>query len=142
MRRGYGVMHDDAIREGVENGLTTYAIGCSIGASHAFVYKRGVELGLRDRIATNAYVNRAAASRRPKQRPAQRLRVMCKRQDATASALVRRLRARPVDADALSEHAVACFHEAGLTLVDLEDCLGIPPAHAVAAIRRAAEARV
>ncbi|NEU14637.1 hypothetical protein G3T14_21370 [Methylobacterium sp. BTF04] len=60
--------------------------------------------------------------------------------DTAASDLARRLKRERAVLDAVDfdpSHLIACFHAAGLTLDDIEECVGVSPAMAASAIRRA-----
>jgi hypothetical protein len=132
--------HDDMIRSMVEGGHPVSHIAQHLRAPRSLVRARIAALGLSERSADNGrvYQARVAKAGRCCLRPL----TVARRFDERASRLARQLRARAGQiTPSHPEHFVYILHEAGLTLRDIEECTGIAPAHAVAAIRRCAEAR-
>ena len=132
--------HDETIRSMVEGGHPVSHIAQHLRAQPSSVRARVAALGLSERSAENGrvYQARVAKAGRCRFRPL----TVARRFDERASRLARQLRARAGQfTRSHPEHFVYILHEAGLTLRDIEECTGIAPAHAAAAIRRYAEAR-
>jgi hypothetical protein len=138
--------HDTAIQWLTAQGQTVRQIFTDLGVSGDFVRQRLKVLGLREQSAANGYAfqRNARLSRVPTSRRFRRATSACGRAiafpgraDMKASMLLARVLSTPRDPSLLTDNAIACLHEVGLTLADLECAYGLPQPVAVAAIRRA-----
>ena len=139
--------YDRAIRRLVAEGRTAQQIVGAIGKGRHFVRARIKILGLMEASAVNGAAFQAAHRRTRKLKPlsgyggwvsgmGRSIAVTGRRDDTASSLLVRVLRSDR-DPDLLTDNAIACLHEGGLTLPDIEFAFGLPQAVTAAAIRRA-----
>ncbi|WP_336488323.1 hypothetical protein [Methylobacterium nigriterrae] len=137
MTASYGDRFDGQIRAALKAGDSLWQIALDLGVSRRFVWARADAMGLK----SSPRPHRRFGRRGPARFPSYLVAIVTGRSDPAASRLAAQIRARDLGPADLSDNAVACLHEAGLTLDDLQGCAGIAPAQAVAAIRRCAEAR-
>lgn len=139
----YGDKHDALIDARLRAGSTKNAIVRELGVWHGHVTRRVEVLGLTDLAQDNyeAWKERhgytAWGPRAVALAEAGRVEVAPPAY-VPASDVIRRVRYHsPVTVACIDpDHVVACLHERGVTLPDIEDHLGIPQPEAVAAIRR------
>jgi len=137
--------YDATIVSLLAEGLTAGEVARRILVGRHWVCLRANVLGLEA-------IWRANGLAEPKRRRRQRARsrdeivaavneIVGTRSDNSASILARTVRAQAAAGVAYSDNGIACLHDHGLSLDDIESALGVPPSIAARAIRQYSEAR-